>query len=68
MKAASAFLASKPTAKDALRWLNIDRPDKDLIRKAYRTLAGTAHPDKGGTTIEMQALNTAKDLLTRWTK
>lgn len=35
----------------------------DDIRKAYRSKAQQAHPDKGGNTDDMQALNRARDTL-----
>ena len=33
------------------------------IREAHRRLAGTAHPDRGGTNDQIQELNAARDLL-----
>lgn len=36
-------------------------PDAEAIRKHYRILASTAHPDKGGSTAEMSELNQARD-------
>jgi hypothetical protein len=62
---AKAFLDRRPTAKDALGFLNSSR-DAKTIKSAIRRAAMTAHPDKGGTVLQMQAVNRAKELLTPW--
>jgi hypothetical protein len=64
---ADLFLKSKPTPKDALRWLNLTAPKSADIKRAFRSLALIAHPDTGGSVIQMQALNAAKQILSRWT-
>jgi len=35
----------------------------ELVRAAYRTLAKAHHPDRGGTTAQMQAVNAAYEAL-----
>lgn len=36
------------------------------IKRQYRTLAKTLHPDKGGSEIEMEKLNRAYELLIKY--
>ncbi len=63
---AKAFLDRRPTPKDALSYLSASR-DAKTIKAAIRRMAMVAHPDKGGTVLQMQAVNAAKDLLKPWT-
>ena len=43
-----------------------DDVDFDALRKAYRAAALRVHPDKGGSTAEMVAVNRAYELLHSW--
>jgi hypothetical protein len=63
---ATAFLNKRPTPKDALSYLSSTR-DATTIKAQVRRMAMVAHPDKGGTVLQMQAVNAAKDLLKQWT-
>ncbi|QDD91836.1 DNA-J related domain-containing protein [Pseudomonas oryzihabitans] len=51
---------------DALRLLGLDRSaDYGQIRRRYRQLASRHHPDRGGSTGRLQAINAAMDTLRR---
>lgn len=53
-----------PTGKDPWSLLGLPREaaTRDKIMDRYRTLAQTAHPDKGGTTEAFRELTAAKDI------
>lgn len=46
--------------RDILEYGN-DAPNAERINRHYRTIASRAHPDKGGTTEYMAAVNRARD-------
>lgn len=51
---------------EALRTLQLEEPvDYDTIRKRYRELVMQHHPDRGGDTQRLQALNQAMTVLAR---
>lgn len=48
----------------ARRMLGVEAgADAAQIREAHRRLAASLHPDRGGSTAEIQELNAARDLL-----
>lgn len=58
-----------PDAAQARALLGVgDDAGPDEIRSAHRRLAAAAHPDTGGNTADMAALNAARDLLLRRSK
>ncbi|KAJ7039352.1 hypothetical protein C8F04DRAFT_1033504 [Mycena alexandri] len=57
-------LLKQSRAKDYYKVLGVARDaDARTIKKAYRTAAKTAHPDKGGTEAKMATLNEAYEVL-----
>lgn len=53
-----------PTARDwaiVLGIADILKPTEEDVQQAYRRAAAKAHPDRGGTTADMQAVNAARD-------
>ncbi|KAJ7733337.1 hypothetical protein B0H16DRAFT_1732381 [Mycena metata] len=57
-------LLKQSRAKDYYKVLGVARDaDAKTIKKAYRTAAKTAHPDKGGTEAKMANLNEAYEVL-----
>ena len=62
------YLRPAPTREQALfrarSLLNVSaKADHKEIREAHRRLAALAHPDRGGSKVQMQELNAARDLL-----
>lgn len=62
------YLRPVPTRSQAIfrarRLLNVsERADHKEIREAHRRMAGLTHPDRGGSKVQMQELNAARDLL-----
>ena len=47
--------------RQVLQLQDVERPTRDMVDRAYRRLAGEAHPDKGGTAEQMARLNAARD-------
>ena len=64
---ADARLRSDEARARALLGID-DDAGEDEVRAAHRRLASGAHPDRGGSTGEMQALNAARDLLLKRAK
>lgn len=63
-RAVSAFKALPADGSDwraVLGFAHDAQPSWDTVKRTYRDLAATAHPDKGGSEIMMQRLNKAKE-------
>ncbi|KAJ7825460.1 hypothetical protein B0H13DRAFT_2122282 [Mycena leptocephala] len=59
-------LLKQSRAKDYYKVLGVARDaDAKTIKKAFRTAAKTAHPDKGGTEQKMAAVNEAYEVLSK---
>ena len=66
MKLTQLLLEFSISIEDALSILNIgieDASDDEKLKKAYREASKLAHPDRGGTTEDMQKVNISYDIL-----